>query len=234
MGMSITTHDKVEVGVRVSMNTPQHIPQTSSLLSSSALLLNENEKDKERKQPSRIVLKGKLGLPEGFGPLKPYQKLRAKLDLENGSNNGSVTSGSINGSVVDKDEEEGGSIVLTSAALARLALTNKKLEKKEKSNLKYKLKFKGSRLGRVNEGQEGTDEEDVDNMNEIDDNNFNDDENDEDSESDDSDDDNEIETVNTTASLQRLRGETPEQRKIRKNLVSKDCVIIIFFNLFLL
>lgn len=74
--MSNQTNDKAEVGVRVGMITPQNQnPQKSS----TGHFINQNQK------PSQIVLKGKLGLPEGFGPLKPYQKLLAKNEEDNDS-----------------------------------------------------------------------------------------------------------------------------------------------------
>ena len=179
--MSMTSNDKVEVGVRVGMIHPQNM-----------------------KKPSLIVLKGKLGLPEGFGPLKPYQRLQAKLDSEN-TQNSNVES--------DITESEVPLTLLTSDALSKLSISNSKSEKEKRNILKSKFKFKGGRLGRVREGEEENSEDGHRNNNN---NNVISDDDDDD----DSDYEEETETVNTTASIMRLRGETPEQRKARKNLVS--------------
>jgi hypothetical protein len=175
--MSMTSTDKVEAGVRVGMITPQHIPQ----------------------RPALIVLKGKMGLPEGFGPLKPYQR---KMAEEGGTGAGT------------EEGAETPSMALTSESLSKLTLSNAAVEKNKKINNKSRSKFKGGRLGRVKEDEEENSENGgggVDDVSEGDD----DDE-------DDSDYEQETETVNTTASVMRLRGETPEQRKVRKSLVKVE------------
>lgn len=174
---SMASNDKVEVGVRVGMISPQHIPQ----------------------KPSLIVLKGKMGLPEGFGPLKPYQRLLAKtgenLDIEE-----------------DNQDSSAPSMLLTTDALSKLTLSTMKIEKTKKKIDKTKLRFKGGRLGRVRE--EGENDSDTGNEHDIHD------ALDDDSESDsDYEEEEETETVNTTASIMRMRGETSEQRKARKSLV---------------
>ena len=178
--LSMTSNDKAEVGVRVGMISPQ------------------------TKKPSLIVLKGKLGLPEGFGPLKPYQRLQAKIDEENALN-------------PKEDDFEETTMQLTSAALNNLRISTAKAEKEKIKAAKSKFKFKGGRLGRVKEGEEDDSENGHDSEGDSgrDDGKEGDDDDD-----DDSDYEGETETVNTTASIMRLRGETPEQRKIRKNLVS--------------
>jgi hypothetical protein len=181
---SMASNDKVEVGVRVGMISPQHIPQ----------------------KPSLIVLKGKMGLPEGFGPLKPYQRLLAKT-----------------GENVDTEEEHDSgvpSMLLTTDALSKLTLSTMKSEEAKKKSNRTKLKFKGSRLGRVKEGvEEDSDTGDVNDMRDADN---------EDSDSDsDYEEEEETETVNTTASIMRMRGETPEQRKARKTLVRKNYLRIL-------
>jgi hypothetical protein len=187
---SMRSTDKAEVGVRVGMITPQHIPQQTPQP------INGNRK------PSQIVLKGKLNLPEGFGPLKPYQRLLAKT----GGDDSSVTSGSV-------DDDSKSSLLLTSAALSRLSISNSKPETEKRGGLRSKMKFKGGRLGRVKE-EDNNDEEGGDSEHN---------EDDDDNDDDDSDyDDNETETINTTASIMRMRGETPEQRKARKNLVRQE------------
>lgn len=174
---SMASNDKVEVGVRVGMISPQHIPQ----------------------KPSLIVLKGKMGLPEGFGPLKPYQRLLAKtgenVDIE-----------------VDTQDSSAPSMLLTTDALSKLTLSTMKIEKNKKKFDKTKLRFKGGRLGRVREEAEDDSDTGIGNgmRDTLDD----------DSESDgDYEEEEETETVNTTASIMRMRGETPEQRKARKSLV---------------
>ena len=187
--LSMTSNDKLEVGVRVGMISPQNV-----------------------KKPSLIVLKGKLGLPDGFGPLKPYQRLQMKIDEEN----------LLNPITDSEDSDNISSIMLTSDALNRLTISNTKLEKERKKELKNKFKFKGGRLGRVKEGKEGNEDNSDDNSGDND--------NDElisDDDEDDSDYEQETETVNTTASIMRMRGETPEQRKARKNLVSTDFMLLV-------
>ena len=183
---SVASNDKVEVGVRVGMISPQHVPQ----------------------KPSLIVLKGKMGLPEGFGPLKPYQRLQAKTD-EN----------------VDTEEEHDSavpSMLLTTDALSKLTLSTMKIEEAKKKNNRTKLKFKGGRLGRVKEGAE--EDSDIGDVNDT---------RDADNEDSDSDSDYEEEeetgTVNTTASIMRMRGETPEQRKARKTQVRTNYRRILSF-----
>lgn len=175
--MSMTSTDKVEAGVRVGMITPQHIPQ----------------------KPSLIVLKGKMGLPEGFGPLKPYQRLSAKIAEEGGS--GSAEEGA-----------ESPSMALTSDSLSRLTLSNNAAEKNKKMANKSKLKFKGGRLGRVREGEEENSENGCGGVDDVSDGD----------DDDDSDYEEETETINSTASAMRMRGETPEQRKVRKTLVKVE------------
>ena len=173
---SMVSNDKVEVGVRVGMISPQHVPQ----------------------KPALIVLKGKMGLPEGFGPLKPYQRLLAKT-----------------GENVDTEEEHDSvtpSMLLTTDALSKLTLSTMKIEKAKKNINRTKLRFKGGRLGRVRE--EGEEDSDTGNGNDMRD--ADDDDSDSDS---DYKEEEETETVNTTASIMRMRGETPEQRKARKTLV---------------
>lgn len=174
---SMASNDKVELGVRVGMISPQYVSQ----------------------KPSLIVLKGKMGLPEGFGPLKPYQRLLAKT-----------------GENVDTEEDtqdlSAPSMLLTTDALSKLTLSTMKIEKTKKKFDKTKLRFKGGRLGRVRE--EGENDSDTGNGHDIHD------ALDDDSESDsDFEEEEETETVNTTASIMRMRGETPEQRKARKSLV---------------
>lgn len=181
---SMASNDKVEVGVRVGMISPQHVPQ----------------------KPSLIVLKGKMGLPEGFGPLKPYQRLLAKT-----------------GENVDTEEEHDSavpSMLLTTDALSKLTLSTMKIEEAKKKNNRTKLKFKGGRLGRVKEGvEEDSDTGDVNDTRDADN---------EDSDSDsDYEEEEETETVNTTASIMRMRGETPEQRKARKTLVRMNYLRIL-------
>ena len=186
--LSMTSNDKLEVGVRVGMISPQNV-----------------------KKPSLIVLKGKLGLPDGFGPLKPYQRLQMKIDEEN----------LLNPITDSEDSDNISSIMLTSDALNRLTISNTKLEKERKKELKNKFKFKGGRLGRVKEGKEGNEDNSDDNSGDNEELISDDDE-------DDSDYEQETETVNTTASIMRMRGETPEQRKARKNLVSTDYMLLAF------
>ena len=180
--MSMTSNDKVEMGVRVGMISPQHVPQ----------------------KPSLIVLKGKMGLPEGFGPLKPYQRLLAKSQGEEGS----VGEG-------EGDGDADASVLLTSDSLSKLSIATAKAEKEKRNINKSKFKFKGGRLGRVKEGEEENSDDDADVGN-----NANGDDEDDDDDSDYEEE--ETETVNTTASLMRMRGETPEQRKARKALVKVE------------
>lgn len=182
--LGMTSNDKVEAGVRVGMIHPQNV-----------------------KKPSLIILKGKLGLPEGFGPLKPYQRIQAKLDVENSLNLEN-----------NSEDVEVAPILLTSDALSKLSISNSKSEKEKKNVLKSKFKFRGGRLGKVKEGVEENSEDGYEN---------NDDMISDDNDDDDSDYEEETETVNTTASIVRLRGETPEQRKTRKNLVSKCFLLMI-------
>jgi hypothetical protein len=73
--MGNQSNDKAEIGVRVGMITPQNQNPQKSI----GNFINQNQK------PSQILLKGKLGLPDGFGPLKPYQKLLAKNGEDNDS-----------------------------------------------------------------------------------------------------------------------------------------------------
>lgn len=177
--MSMTSTDKVEAGVRVGMISPQHIPQ----------------------RPALIVLKGKMGLPEGFGPLKPYQRKMAEEGVTGAG---------------DEEGAETPSMALTSASLSKLTLSNAAVEKNKKMNNKSKSKFRGGRLGRVKEGEEENSESGGGGVDDVSDG----DEDDEDE--DDSDYEQETETVNTTASVMRMRGETPEQRKARKSLVKVE------------
>ena len=166
------------------MISPQHIPQ----------------------KPSLIVLKGKMGLPEGFGPLKPYQRLLAKSSQ---GEEGSVGEGEGDGDVDT-------SVLLTSDSLSKLSIATAKAEREKRNINKSKFKFKGGRLGRVKEGEEENSDDDAGAGS-----NANDDDNEDDD--DDSDyEEEETETVNTTASLMRMRGETPEQRKARKSLVKVE------------
>ena len=186
--LGMKSNDKVEAGVRVGMIHPQNV-----------------------KKPSLIILKGKLGLPEGFGPLKPYQRIQAKLDVENSLNLEN-----------NSEDVEVAPILLTSDALSKLSISNSKSEKEKKNVLKSKFKFRGGRLGKVKEGVEENSEDGYENNDDM----ISDDNDDDD---DDSDYEEETETVNTTASIVRLRGETPEQRKTRKNLVSKCFLLMIIF-----
>ena len=184
--LSMTSNDKVEAGVRVGMIHPQNV-----------------------KKPSLIILKGKLGLPEGFGPLKPYQRIQAKLDVENALNLD-----------YNSEESEVAPILLTSDALSKLSISTTKSEKEKKTVLKSKFKFRGGRLGKVKEGVEENSEEGYDNNDDM--------ISDDDDDDDDGDyEEEETETVNTTASIVRLRGETPEQRKTRKNLVRTSLLFLI-------
>ena len=165
-----------------------------------------------------IVLKGKLGIPVGFGPEKSRKNRYLSSD-DSSSVTSSVNSLDSNG--------------LKNTTKVK-ALTSINLVLKER-----KGKFVGNRLGRVREefcedGEEG--EEDVDKgvvcsevgeyipTNEMlpcsRDGEKEKDGEDDNADSDYDDDDDDDETVMTTASMIRLRGESPEQRRARKALVS--------------
>jgi hypothetical protein len=156
---------------------------------------------------SKIVLKGKLGLPEGYGPDRS-RKPKSKGDNDDSS----VKSGTASLSRLSSAAASGAAgVTSATSGLSKLSVSGD-------NNVKVLRKgaVRKTTLRPVREGDEDNDDEDQGHHVE---NDGQEDEDDDDDEEDEDYSDDGDETVMTTASMIRMRGETPEQRKARKALV---------------
>ena len=153
-----------------------------------------------------IVLKGKLGLPEGYGPV--HHRRRQGAD-----DSSTVSSGGA------------GAGAAPSAAMSTLALSSAPSSSSSAAGWAGRgagrgKKFRGTLLAGVKEEGDGDSDGDGGCAAEgrVDAGSGDDEEDDDDSDGSDDDEG----TITSTASTARLRGETPEQRKARKALVKEE------------